>query len=197
MAERDSFPVSCDIKGLRGGKFPSLATTSSETLPASNRPRTPLSVIRRLTRLAPLGFAAAGLTSGSHAGARSWGLKPSGAIPFPGTDSVFSSFCAAISGSAEGASTARGAWPAGARADAAPSRFVPYLVGPTPLGPYHFRARIQSFQAFAAPFAGESARRCAPRAMGRFPRALRAQREGHSDALRRRNRDSDRVRARS
>src|ERR1700691_3172127 len=98
MAERDSFPVSCDIKGLRGGKFPFRATTSSETLPASNRPRTPLSVIRRLTRLAPLVFAAAGLTSGSPAGARSWGLEPSGAIPFPGADSVFSSFCAAISG---------------------------------------------------------------------------------------------------
>src|SRR5271168_3324380 len=115
MAERDSFPVSCDIKGLRGGKFPFLTTTSSETLPASNRPRTPLSVIRRLTRLAPLGFAAAGLTSGSHAGARSWGLEPSGATPFPGADSVFSSFCAAIAGPAGDASTARGAWP-GARA---------------------------------------------------------------------------------
>ena len=167
MAERDSFPVSCDINGLRGGKFPFLATTSSETLPASDRPRTPLSVIRRPTRLAPLGFAAAGLTSGSHAGARSWGLQPSGAIPFPGADSVFSSFCAAISGQAGGASTARGAWPAGARATRRRRTVVPYLVGPALLGPYHFRARIQSFQAFAAPFAGESARRCAPRAMDR------------------------------
>jgi len=147
------------------------------------------SVIRRLTRLAPLGFAAVGLTSGSHAGARSWGLEPSGAIPFPGADSVFSSWPAV-------ASTARGVWSAAARVDAASSRFVPYLGGQALPGPYHFRARIQSFQAFAAPFAGDSAWRCAPRAMGRFPRALRARREDPS-ALRRRNRDSDRARARS
>jgi hypothetical protein len=52
-----------------------------------------MGVIRRFTRPAPLGFPAAGLTSGSQAGARSRGLEPSGAMPFPGADSIFSSFC--------------------------------------------------------------------------------------------------------
>src|SRR5271155_1093953 len=33
---------------------------------------------------------------------------------------------------------------------------VPDLVGSRLPGPYHFRARIQSFQAFAAPFPGDS-----------------------------------------
>ena len=36
-----------------------------------------------------------------------------------------------------------------------PRARVPDLVGSSLPGPYHFRARIQSFQAFAAPFPGE------------------------------------------
>src|SRR5271168_4693393 len=138
---------------------------------------TRLGVIRRFTRLAPLRLAAAGLTSGCPAfnllellrlHFRAGGRRLDLAMTLTG----------------------------GARADAAPSRFVPYLVGRSLPGPYHLRARIQSFQAFAAPFAGESARRCAPRASGGFPRALRTQREGPTARLRR-NRDSDRARARS
>ena len=46
---------------------------------------------------------------------------------------------------------------------------VPYLGGPGFSRPYHFPARIQSFQAFAAPFAGESARRAAPQSLGDLP----------------------------
>ena len=37
-----------------------------------------------------------------------------------------------------------------------PRARVPHLVGSSLPGPYHFRARIQSFQAFAAPFPGDS-----------------------------------------
>ena len=184
MPERDSFPVSCDIKGLRGGKFPSLATTSSETLPASNP-------VERHPEAHPSG--AARLCGGwadewFARRPRTLGARAFRSHPISGRG-------LSLLEPAGGPSTARGAWPAGARADAAPLRFVPYLGGPALPGPYHSRARIQSFQAFAAPFGGETARRCAPRVKGGFPRALLTQPEGPS-ALRRRNRDSDRARAR-
>jgi hypothetical protein len=46
------------------------------------------------------------------------------------------------------------------------------MLGSGVFGPYHFQARIQSFQALVAPFAGESARRAAPQSLedllGRF-----------------------------
>src|SRR5271170_3709941 len=147
MAERDSFPVSCDIKGLRGGKFPSLATTSSETLPASTRPRTPLErhpeahpsgaarlcggrADERFARrrqilgarafrshtISGRGFSLLELAGGCLDRARglvgggesrrgvvalctiSWGSGASGAIPFPGADSIFSRLCGTICG---------------------------------------------------------------------------------------------------
>ena len=41
-------------------------------------------------------------------------------------------------------------------AHAQPRAHVPYLVGTRLPSPYHFRARIQSFQAVAAPFPGDS-----------------------------------------
>src|SRR5271163_4683190 len=44
---------------------------------------------------------------------------------------------------------------AGAAHGELPAR-LPHLVGSRPPSPYHFRARIQSFQAVAAPFPGDS-----------------------------------------
>src|SRR5271163_4983491 len=189
MAERDSFPVSCDIKGLRGGKFPSLATTSSETLPASTRPRTPL---ERHPEAHPSGAArlCGGRADERFARRRQiLGARAFRSHTISGRGFSLLELAGGCLDRARGLSAA-------ARVDAAPSRFVPYLGGQALPGPYHFRARIQSFQTFAAPFAGESARRCAPRATGGFPRALLTRREGPTARLRR-NRDSDRARARS
>src|SRR5271156_5081294 len=138
MAERDSFPVSCDIKGLRGGKFPSLATTSSETLPASTRPRTPL---ERHPEAHPSG--AARLCGGRAderfarrrqiLGARAFRSHTISGRGFSLLELLRCHFRLA-----GGASTAQGVWSAGAKAHAAPSRFVPYLGGQALPGPYHF-----------------------------------------------------------
>jgi hypothetical protein len=102
--ELDSFPVSRDIKGLRGGKFPSLATRSSETFAASNG----LDPIGRQASLrdwpAALDRARTLVGGGeSRRGAvtlctTSRGSGASGALPFPGADSIFSSLCGAICG---------------------------------------------------------------------------------------------------
>src|SRR5271163_2276150 len=109
---------------------------------------TPLSVIRRFARRATLGFAAAG------------------AVRAPAPDRGGSSlpephhFRARIQSSRAFAAPLPG-WPTAPRPreefgrrgrEPTPRRraVVPCLGGPALPGPYHFRARIQSFQAFAA-----------------------------------------------
>jgi hypothetical protein len=60
---------------------------------------------------------------------------------------------------------------------------VPDLVGSRPPSPYHFRARIQSFQAVAAPFPGGSVLP-APRGQSPTPLHLPAKRRGEQTASR-------------
>jgi hypothetical protein len=54
-----------------------------------------------------------------------------------------------------------------------PRARVPHLVGPRLPSPYHFRARIQSFQAVAAPFPGDVVLPSALAPRSRRPRRLR------------------------
>jgi hypothetical protein len=73
-----------------------------ENFPPSPPPLAGHDPIERHPEVRPSGAArvcAVGLTSGSQrrAGAICWGLVSSEAIPFPGSDSIFSSLCGAIS----------------------------------------------------------------------------------------------------
>ncbi len=90
------------------------------------------------------------------------------AIPFPAANSIISSICGAISGR-RAAAPPRNAprtcpslpRPSGeTRREWSGRRSCPHLGAPRPPRPCHSRARIQSFQAFAASFPGDWLKPC-------------------------------------
>ena len=97
-------------------------------------------------------------------------FEASEAIPIPGAESIFSGLSAPFAGESQLSPGARRG-----RSDGMLRRArVPDLVGPGRPGPYHLRARNQSFQAFAAPFADQ---RVLPSGV-RLPRSRRQERRG-------------------
>jgi hypothetical protein len=147
---QESFAVSSDFKGLRGGKFPCRVYPRADEEHECDRRTMLLSVMAGLVQARP------GHPRGSAPRAFDARDGPSRrGADFNSASSEIKALGAFLcNGATARARHSRGSPTGVARRQ--PRARVPHLVGSTLPSPYHFRARIQSFQAVAAPFPGDS-----------------------------------------
>jgi len=145
---RDSFAVSSDFNALRGGKFPRRVYSRADEEHECDRRTMLLSVMAGLVP---------GLVPAIHVVRLPGPFTPEMAhlagVPISILHRAKSKLWAPFSATAR-ACHSRGSPIRVARRQ--PRARVPHLVGSTLARPYHFRARIESFQVVAAPFPGNS-----------------------------------------